>query len=267
MNNMHEANRRHWDGAAKVWESLRDEDGLWQRCANEPELAFAGGAFGLMLEVVGSMLGKDVCIIGSGDNYVAFALSGMGANVVSIDISARQLEVAAKRAHQLKLPITFVQADAADLKSIGDSGFDLVFSSNGFFVWIADLQAVFDEVYRILRPGGHYVFYDVHPFQRPWKNQTRPIEVAKRYWETGPFADETSGTFEFNWTLADIFNSLATSGFILRHMLEQSAEDSRFWQDASYLPETDETMSDWVDNPRAALPAWLAAALQSPQMR
>ncbi len=182
MNNMHEANRRHWDGAAEGWESLRDEDGLWQCCANEPELAFAGGAFGLLQGVVGSMLGKDVCIIGSGDNYVAFALSGMGANVVSIDISERQLEVAAKRANKLKLPITFVRADAADLEPIGDSEFDLVLSSNGFFVWIADLQALFDETYRILRPGGHYVFYDVHPFQRPWKDQTRPIELAKSYW-------------------------------------------------------------------------------------
>ena len=173
---MHEANRRHWDDAAEGWESLRDEDGLWQRCANEPELAFAGGALGLLREVVGSMLGKDVCIIGSGDNYVAFALSGMGANVVSIDISERQLEVAAKRANKLKLSITFVQADAADLEPIGDSEFDLVLSSNGFFVWLADLQALFDETYRILRPGGHYVFYDVHPVTAALK---RPDETDR----------------------------------------------------------------------------------------
>ena len=264
MNNMHESNRRHWDEAAEWWENLRDEDGLWQRCPNEPELAFAGGAFGLVREVAVSMLGKDVCIIGSGDNYAAFALSGMGANVVSIDISERQLEVAAKRANQLKLPITFVQADAANLEPIRDSEFDLVCSTNGFFVWIADLQAVFDETYRILRPGGHYVFYDIHPLQRPWKDQTIPIEVKKSYWETGPFEDETSGTVRFNWTLADIVNSSITSGFVLRQMLEHPAEDSRFWLDGSYLPGTERTLLDWADNPRAALPVWLTVALQRP---
>ena len=77
-----------------------------------------------------------------------------------------------------------MQADAADLGAIGNAKFDLVFSSNGFFVWIADLHPVFSEIYRTLRPGGHYVFYDIHPFQRPWKDQVMPIEVEKPYWET-----------------------------------------------------------------------------------
>ena len=228
---MHDANRLYWNEAAEHWEKLRDKDGLWQRCAKEPDLAFAGGALGLIREVGGNLSGKDVCVIGSGDSLAAFALSGMRANVTSIDISESQLEVASKRAARLELPITFVQADAADLTPVGDAEFDLVCSSNGFFVWIADLHAVFSEVFRILRPGGHYVFYDVHPFQRPWKGQTRPIEVEKSYWETGPFEDGEDGIFEFNWTLADILNPLTTSGFILRRILESPAEDSRFWQD------------------------------------
>lgn len=264
MNDMHESNRRHWDEAAERWESLRDEDGLWQRCPQEPELAFVGGLFGLIEEVTGSVRGKDVCIIGSGDNYAAFALSGMGANVTSIDISNRQLEVAAKRANQLNLSITFVQADAARLESIGDSEFDLVCSSNGFFVWIADLQAVFDETYRVLRPGGHYVFSDVHPFQRPWEDQTMPLKVRKSYWDTGPFEDDRSNTFEFHWTLSGVLNSAIASGFVLRQMQEHPAQDSRFWQGGSYLPGTQESLLDWTENPLAALPVWLSVALQRP---
>ncbi len=264
MNSMHDSNRRHWNEAAKQWEGLRDKDGLWQRCPNEPDLGFAGGALQLIREVAGNIAGKDVCVIGSGDNYAAFALAGMGANVTSIDISEQQLEVAARRAEQLGLSIAFVQADAAELKSIGDEGFDLVCSSNGFFVWIADLHSVFNEIFRILRLGGHYVFYDIHPFQRPWKDQVRPIEVEKPYWETGSIESEKNGTFEFNWTLADILNPVATSGFILRQILERPAEDSRYWQDSSYLSGTDERLLDWNENPRAALPVWLTVALQRP---
>ena len=97
------------------------------------------------------------------------------------------------------------------------------------------MHAVFNEILRILRPEGHYVFYDIHPFQRPWKDQIRPIEVEKPYWETGSIENEKNGTFEFNWTLADILNPVATSGLILRRILESPAEDSRYWQDASYL--------------------------------
>ena len=264
MNEMHESNRRHWDKSSKWWENLRDQDGLWQRLPKEPEFGFAGGALEMIRNVADELSGKDVCVVGSGDNYAAFALCGMGANVTSIDISARQLAVASNRAKQLGLPITFVQSDADDMKLIGNAEFDLVCSSNGFFVWIAELHAVFNEIFRILRPGGHYIFYDVHPFQRPWKDQITPIEVSKPYWETGPFQDEEDGTFEFNWTLAEILNPLAASGLILKRIKESPAEDSGYWQHFSYLPGNDETLLDWNENPRAALPTWLTVTSQRP---
>ena len=262
MNPMHEANRRYWNEVTEWWEGLEEEGGLWRRCPREPDLAFAGGALGLVREVLGTVSDKDVCVVGSGDNHAAFAFSGMGANVTSVDISEHRLAVAETRARHLGLQITFVQADAADLSVIVDAEFDLVFSSNGFFVWISDLRAVFSEIHRILRPCGHYVFYDIHPFQRPWKDQVMPIEVVKSYWETGPFEDEEEGTFEFNWTLANILNPLAASGFILRRILESPAADSRFWQNYSHLPGTDDSLLNWRQNPRAALPTWLTLALQ-----
>ena len=79
VNVMHESNRRYWNEAAEWWERLEEEGGLWQRCPSEPALAFAGGALGLVREAVGAMAGKDVCVIGSGDNHAVFAFSGMGA--------------------------------------------------------------------------------------------------------------------------------------------------------------------------------------------
>jgi SAM-dependent methyltransferase len=265
MNEIHESNRRHWDRTVRKWKELRDEDGLWQRCHKEPDLAFEGGALELLREVAGDDLTeKDVCLVGSGDNYAAFALAGLGARVTSTDISQRQLDVASDRARQLGLSITFVQADAANLQSLENSSFDLVCSTNGFFVWIADLQGVFNEVFRILRPGGFYVFYDVHPFLRPWKDQIGPIKMEKPYWETGPFVDSECETFEFNWTLADLLNPLAKSGLILWRILESPAEDSRFWQGYSYVPGTNNRLLDWRENPRAGLPVWLTVAVQRP---
>ena len=264
MNAVHDTNRRYWDRAAGGWEKLSEEDGFWRRCVEEPDLAFAGGALELIREFGGDLSGKDVCVLGSGDNLAALALAGMGANVVSTDISERRLEIASNRAARLALPITFVQADAGDLAPLGDAEFDLVCSTNGFFVWISDLSAVFGEASRILRPGGHYVFYDIHPFQRPWRDQARPIAVEKSYWETGPLEDQEERTFEFHWTLADILNPLAASGLILRRILESPAKDSRYWQDHAYMPGTDDSLLDWDGNPRAALPVWLAAAAQRP---
>jgi SAM-dependent methyltransferase len=265
VNEFHQSNRRYWDRAAARWKELRDKDGLWRRCHKEPNLAFEGRGLELLHDMAGADLtGKDVCIVASGDNHAAFALAGLGASVTSTDISQRQLDVAADRAHQLGLSIAFVRADAADLQPLENSSFDLVCATNGLFVWIADLQGVFNEVFRVLRPGGFYVFYDVHPFLRPWKDQVHPLEMEKPYWDTGPFEDTESETYEFNWTLADLLNGLAGSGLILRRLLESPAEDSRFWQGSSYAPGTDNSLLDWRKHPRAGLPVWLTVAAQKP---
>ncbi|MDD9948608.1 MAG: class I SAM-dependent methyltransferase [candidate division Zixibacteria bacterium] len=243
---------------------MRERDGLWRRCPVEPELGFAGGAFELIGSLVGDLEGKKVCVIGSGDNFAAFALAGMKAHVTSIDISERQLETASARADQLGLAIDFVRADATDLDTIADRSFELVCSTNGFFVWIAYLKTVFQEVYRVLKPGGHYIFYDIHPYQRPWKDGAASIEVEKTYWHTGPYRDHKDGTFEYNWTLGEILNPLTDTGFVLRRILERPAGDENFWEGSSFLPCRDGRLLDWQENPLAALPVWLSVALQKP---
>lgn len=255
---IHSANRDYWDAQAESWRRLRDQDQLWRECPTRPDLAFEGGALELV-QALGDLRGLPAAVVGSGDNYAAFALAGMGARVTSIDISARQLQVAAERAALLGLEITFVQADAADLNPIRPASFDLVCSTNGFFVWIADPGAVLAEISRVLRPGGVYVSYDIHPFQRPWKNQTVPLEMEKPYDRTGPFVEEEHGNpvYEFNWRLSDLLNPLPDSGLHLRRIIESPPKDPRFWLGPSYLPGADASLADWRANPRAGLPVWL----------
>ncbi len=165
---MHEANRRYWDKIAPRWKQLRDRDALWPQCPKRPELAFSGKAFDLIKSFSGNLAGKRALVLGSGDNHAAFALAGLGASVTSTDISQSQLDVARERSLQLALSIEFVRADAADLGGLPNDSFDLVCSTNGLFVWIAEPPRVFASVRRVLKSGGHYIFYDVHPFQRPW---------------------------------------------------------------------------------------------------
>ncbi len=265
INEMHEANRKRWDAQALAWRNLRDEDGGWRRCPQEPVIAFEGAALDFIKEFVGDVKGKKACIIGSGDNYAAFALAGMGAQVTSTDISDQQLAVAAERAGILGLDIRFLRCDATDLSPAAAGNFDLVCSTNGFFVWIADLAAVFKAVNRILKPGGFYVFYDIHPFQRPWKDQN-DIEMQKPYYETGPFSYQELGqtTYNFHWTLGDITNVLCASGLSLKRMAESPAVNARFWEGNSYENGKDESLQDWHKNPRAGLPVWLTMAAQKP---
>ena len=63
MNNIHESNRHCWNRAAEWWERLRDRDGPWQRCPDEPERGFADGALRLIREIAINISGKDACIV------------------------------------------------------------------------------------------------------------------------------------------------------------------------------------------------------------
>ncbi len=263
---MHQANRRYWEAVSSDWRALRDRDGLWRRIPTQPHLAFEGGALETIRAFVGELEGKDICVIGSGDNYAAFALAGMGARVTSTDIAQGQLDVARDRAAQLGLEVDFVQADAADLDPLPNAAFDLICSTNGFFVWISELVRVFSAVERVLRPGGYYVFYDIHPFQRPWTVSTGSGEVApllmeKPYWDVGPYVEE-DGAVEFNWTLADLLNPLVEAGLVLRRIVESPAKDPRFWEGDAYTPGKDTRLMDWRVNPRAGLPVWLTVCAE-----
>ena len=260
---MHEANRKYWDAATSEWREL-DED-AWRKCPQQPSIAFEGNVLDMINQYVGNLHGKLACILGSGDNYAAFALAGLGAVVTSTDISEQRLKVAEERANILGLDINFVRCDAANLAQIPDAKFDLVCSTNGFFVWIADLIKVFSEVNRVLKPSGYYIFYDIHPFMRPWKNQTA-IEMKKPYFQTGPIPSEEHGqtTYEFHWTLSDIINSLLGGGLVLHRIIETTAQDSRFWQGVSYGKGSDDSLLDWHNNPRAGLPNWLTVVTQKP---
>lgn len=266
---MNRANQIYWDALASDWQALRDKDQLWRLCPQQPELAFDGEALAMIDALPGDLHGKRACVVGSGDNYVSFALAGMGARVTSTDISDRQLEVARQRADQLSLDIEFIRSDATFLEGLGDNEYDLVCSSNGFFVWIAEPGDVFKQVYRVLKPGGFYIFYDIHPFQRPWKDQVIPLEMEKPYAATGPFVCEEHGrtTYQFNWRLSDLINPLLAAGLVLRQIAESPAKEARFWEGYAYTPGTDPGLLDWLHNPRAGLPVWLTVAAQKPSAR
>ena len=181
---------------------------------------------------------KRVCVVGSRDNYAAFALAAMGSEVVSTDISQKQLDIAARRAVHLGFGIRFVRVDAAELSSAIAQGFDLALSSNGLFVWLADLPRVFTEVSYSLAPGGFYIFYDVTPSLRPWKGQAQPIEMKKPYWECGLFKyqhEDGCTSYEFHWPLGSVLNALIEAGLAVRRIVESPSRDSRFWKGPSYL--------------------------------
>ena len=95
---------------------------------------------------------------------------------------------------------------------------------------------------------------------RPWKEQVTSIEMEKPYWDTGPFQESADGSYEFNWTLADLLNPLAQAGLTLKRVVESPAQIPDFGRAVVRRLILDESLLDWRRNPRAGLPVWLTIA-------
>jgi SAM-dependent methyltransferase len=237
-NPMHSANQHRWELGAAQWGKRADTRGLWQRCPTEPELVFCPK----LLERLSRIAGKRVCVLGSGDNQAVFALAGLGALVTSVDISQPQLDIAANRAQQLGLTITFTQADVTDLSAIPDATFDIVYTGGHVAVWVSDLQTYYREAARTLAPGGLFIVDEYHPFRRIWKDSTDRLEIGTDYYHRGPHEFELDddilapgkgdlNTYEFNWTIADYINAMLLAGCTLQEVHEHG-QDAESWEGA-----------------------------------
>lgn len=213
MNDLHESNRACWNEWADCWRQKGDQRGTWRECHRVPGLVLSPVEMSFLSDV----RGKDVCVLGSGDNEVVFALAGMGARVTSVDISEKQLEVARERAGILGLEVSFLRADVADLSGLSDVSFDGVYTGGHVSVWVSDIRGVYAEAGRILRPKGFFIVNEYHPVRRMWHESKGP-EPNHRYFNRGPYeyrSDAGLPQIEFHWTVADHIQAVLDAGCAL----------------------------------------------------
>lgn len=98
--------------------------------------------------------GLDVLDLGCGTGLVGTALGPLARSLVGVDLSPRMLEEAARKGCYTALH----DADIAQwLAQAAPAGFDLVMAAD-VFIYIGDVQGVFREARRVLRPGGLFAF-------------------------------------------------------------------------------------------------------------
>ncbi len=238
MSGMHEANRMGWDAVSPHWQAMIEERVDWRKCPSDPTIALSRQE----LQHLGDVSGKDVVVLGSGDNQVAFALAGMGARVTSLDISPKQLDTAAERAVEIGLEIAFVRADVVDLSSLGEGSFDLAYTGGHVAVWVSDLKTYYSEACRILRTGGMLMISEYHPFRRIWQDSSSDLRLAFTYFDRGPHEydrsedvpDTPAGSlpsFEFHWTVSDYVSALMDTGCQLL-AIDEFGDEPQCWEGA-----------------------------------
>lgn len=214
------ANRRWWDQDADAYQArhgdfLGDLDFVW--CPEGLREADA--------RLLGDVRGQRVLELGCGAAAAARWLAREGARVVALDLSAGMLRHAAAGARRTGVHVPLVQADALALPFAAEV-FDIVCTAFGAIPFVADSAAVMREVFRVLRPGGRWVFSITHPMR--WIFLDEPGEeglvAVHSYFDRRPYvehdADGTPTYVEQHRTMGDRIRELVGAGFVLRDLIE-----------------------------------------------
>ena len=107
--------------------------------------------------------GERVVDVGSGagfDSFVAADQTGLTGRVIGIDMTPEMLAKSRATAEQLGYDHVEFCEGLAETMPV-DTGWADVVISNGVINLCADKQAVFAEIFRVLRPGGVLQFADI----------------------------------------------------------------------------------------------------------
>ncbi|HEY9841107.1 MAG TPA: class I SAM-dependent methyltransferase, partial [Candidatus Obscuribacterales bacterium] len=185
---------------------------------------------------LGPLQDREVLCLASGGGQQGPLLAAAGARVTVFDNSPLQLEQDQLVARRENLDIRTVQGDMRDLSAFATASFDLIVHpvSNCF---VPDVKPVWNEAYRVLRPGGELLSGFIHPalysydlalweqgiFQLKYAIPFSPLtslspeEFQRDYLDKGE-------ALQFGHSLNDQIGGQLAAGFVLTGFYEDSWE-------------------------------------------
>jgi SAM-dependent methyltransferase len=193
---------------------------------------------------LGDLNGKRVAHLQCHIGTDTISLSRLGASVVGLDFSEKAVLAARELASKAGSDAMFVRAAVYDAAEALDEKFDLVYTSVGVINWLADLDQWAAAIAGLLDPGGRFFIRDMHPML--WIFEENDGEIRPTYpYFTGPDSPlswDTADTYvegdtsgitntrqhEWNHSIAEIVNALASNGMIITSMVEHQGIDWEF---------------------------------------
>ncbi|MFN7292566.1 MAG: class I SAM-dependent methyltransferase [Pirellula sp.] len=186
----------------------------------------------------GSIRGWQVLCLAAGGGRHSILYSAAGANVTVVDISDGMLELDRAACEHYKFSARMIQASMLSMPMLHDEEFDLVIHPVST-CYVKTLAPVFDEVSRVLRPGGLYISQHKSPFNL----QTSLTTQQGKYWvetEVGGIAATVprnlasslreTDAMETAHSLEDILGGICRAGMAI----EDLSEPDHVKQDATF---------------------------------
>jgi SAM-dependent methyltransferase len=145
----------------------------WERKAPNSLSDFTGRP--PVFELCGNVKDLDVLDLGCGEGYCTRHLANLKpATIHGVDISEEMITLAKRQEETLKQNITYSKGNATELDFANESK-DLVLAMF-LFNYLDTNQTIqtFKEIYRVLKPGGHFVFAVPHPLFAFVKKENNP---------------------------------------------------------------------------------------------
>ena len=214
------ANRIWWDADADDYHETHGEflgaaDFVWcPEGVREEDVRF-----------LGEIAGQRVLEVGCGSAPCARWLKDNKADVTAFDISEGMLRHARVNNAATGIDVPLVQA-SADQLPFRDDSFDAACSAFGAVPFVADVEEVFRELARVLRPGAPWVFSVNHPMRWIFPDDPGPLglTVTQSYFDRTPYVevdDEGKATYvEHHRTLGDYVRALTNTGFVVEDLVE-----------------------------------------------
>lgn len=181
----------------------------------------------------GNIQGWNILCLAAGGGRQGPLYRAAGANVTVLDISSGMLELDRQVCMHLGINYQIVQGDMSDLSMFGNGVFDLV-AHPVSTCYVPNLQPVFSEVARVLRPGGLYVSQHKEPMnlqasldmvqgryvvETPVGQAAKPLAVGQSSLLREP------DTIEFAHSLDAILGGICRAGMIIEAVSEPDHAD------------------------------------------
>lgn len=216
-------NRRMWNGISPRWQKRQDRFADWRFFRKGGNIIHP-----VARRLMGPVRSVKLLDLQCGGGEAALSWANLGARVTGVDLSENRLAEARAKAARAGAQVVYVRGNVVRLP-FPPAIFERVYTGGGVVPWIPDVRAWAWQIARVLKPGGRFVYSDMHPFlycvRKRGRGLPRLAPTAGGYFDERPLSyngmvgglgrRNRVPQVERTWNLSALVNALLESGLRL----------------------------------------------------